>query len=279
MRSPTMAVRVKIRRPSRRIVEPPCSQAVSRSEGTSCLLPILRRMPPHERHSTADSLPRRLARGGRQARRAARTPLAGRCARNALRRADAPRPAWPPCLSRASSRQGYLRRACLRARSATARDLSEAFAGTAVGKIVQSDGAPGRVRPHVGGARIRAGRRAGGRRRGRSATRSAGSSARRRLDGDAPERRRRRGGRALLLSSDRSARNRVVYERGTSRPSATCTRRNRISTSSSARPTSEIVERIDERTLLVPISHVLYKAGQIQDVEPISGGRTRSART
>jgi kynureninase len=31
----------------------------------------------------------------------------------------------------------------------------------------------------------------------------------------------------------------------------------------------EIVERIDERTLLVPISHVLYKAGEIQDVEPI----------
>ena len=58
----------------------------------------------------------RLARGDRQARRAARAPLAGRCARNALRRADAPRPARPPCLSRASSRQGYLRRACLRAR-------------------------------------------------------------------------------------------------------------------------------------------------------------------
>jgi kynureninase len=31
----------------------------------------------------------------------------------------------------------------------------------------------------------------------------------------------------------------------------------------------EIVERIDERTLLVPISHVLYKAGEIQDVGPI----------
>jgi kynureninase len=30
-----------------------------------------------------------------------------------------------------------------------------------------------------------------------------------------------------------------------------------------------IVEAIDERTLLVPISHVLYKAGEIQDVEPI----------
>ena len=31
----------------------------------------------------------------------------------------------------------------------------------------------------------------------------------------------------------------------------------------------EIVERIDERTLLVPISHVLYKDSEIQDVEPI----------
>jgi len=31
----------------------------------------------------------------------------------------------------------------------------------------------------------------------------------------------------------------------------------------------EIVERIDERTLLVPISHVLFKAGEIQDVEAI----------
>ena len=31
----------------------------------------------------------------------------------------------------------------------------------------------------------------------------------------------------------------------------------------------EIVERIDERTLLVPISHVLFKDAQIQDVEPI----------
>jgi kynureninase len=32
---------------------------------------------------------------------------------------------------------------------------------------------------------------------------------------------------------------------------------------------AEIVERIDERTLLVPISHVLYKDSEIQDVEPI----------
>jgi kynureninase len=32
---------------------------------------------------------------------------------------------------------------------------------------------------------------------------------------------------------------------------------------------AEIVEQIDERTLLVPISHVLYKDSLIQDVEPI----------
>jgi kynureninase len=32
---------------------------------------------------------------------------------------------------------------------------------------------------------------------------------------------------------------------------------------------AEILERIDERALLVPISHVLYKNGEIQDVEPI----------
>jgi kynureninase len=31
----------------------------------------------------------------------------------------------------------------------------------------------------------------------------------------------------------------------------------------------EIAERIDDRTLLVPISHVLYKDSEIQDVEPI----------
>lgn len=32
---------------------------------------------------------------------------------------------------------------------------------------------------------------------------------------------------------------------------------------------AEIVEQIDERTLLVPISHVVFKAGEIQDVESI----------
>ena len=35
------------------------------------------------------------------------------------------------------------------------------------------------------------------------------------------------------------------------------------------RDDAEIVEAIDERTLLVPISHVLFRTGEIQDVEPI----------
>jgi kynureninase len=65
------------------------------------------------------------------------------------------------------------------------------------------------------------------------------------------------------------ARNRVVYERGNF-PS--------VRYLYQAQPDlevvvceaeQEIVERIDERTLLVPISHVLFKAGEIQDVEPI----------
>jgi kynureninase len=65
------------------------------------------------------------------------------------------------------------------------------------------------------------------------------------------------------------ARNRVVYERGNF-PS--------VRYLYEAQPDlevvvceddGEIVERIDERTLLVPISHVLFKAGEIQDVEPI----------
>jgi kynureninase len=64
-------------------------------------------------------------------------------------------------------------------------------------------------------------------------------------------------------------RNRVVYERGNF-PS--------VRYLYQAQPELEVVvceneeeilERIDERTLLVPISHVLYKAGEIQDVAPI----------
>ena len=65
------------------------------------------------------------------------------------------------------------------------------------------------------------------------------------------------------------AKNRVVYERGNF-PS--------VRYLYQAQPDlevvvcehdAEIVERIDERTLLVPISHVLFKDSVIQDVEPI----------
>src|SRR5215207_6464073 len=67
------------------------------------------------------------------------------------------------------------------------------------------------------------------------------------------------------------SRNRVVYERGNF-PS--------VRYLYQAQPDlevvvceddGEIVERIDERTLLVPISHVLFKSGEIQDVERIVG--------
>ena len=77
---------------------------------------------------------------------------------------------------------------------------------------------------------------------------------------------------AVVLSCFRPvapARNRVVYERGNF-PS--------VRYLYQAQPDlevvvcvddAEIVERIDEHTLLVPISHVLYKGAEIQDVEPI----------
>ena len=77
---------------------------------------------------------------------------------------------------------------------------------------------------------------------------------------------------AIALSCFRPvdpARNRVVYERGNF-PS--------VRYLYQAQPDlevvvcedeAEIVERIDERTLLVPISHVLYAAAEIQDVAPI----------
>jgi kynureninase len=77
---------------------------------------------------------------------------------------------------------------------------------------------------------------------------------------------------AIALSCFRpvqQAKNRVVYERGNF-PS--------VRYLYQAQPdlevvvcehAEEIVERIDERTLLVPISHVLYKDSEIQDVGPI----------
>jgi kynureninase len=65
------------------------------------------------------------------------------------------------------------------------------------------------------------------------------------------------------------ARNRVVYERGNF-PSVRYVYQ--------AQPDlevvvceddAEIVERLDERTLLAPISHVIFKEAEIQDIEPI----------
>jgi len=73
---------------------------------------------------------------------------------------------------------------------------------------------------------------------------------------------------AVVLSCFRPVdprRNRVVYERANF-PS--------VRYLYQAQPDLEVVvcddeDEIDERTLLVPISHVLFKAGEIQDVEPI----------
>ena len=77
---------------------------------------------------------------------------------------------------------------------------------------------------------------------------------------------------AVVLSCFRPVdrgRNRIVYERGNF-PS--------VRYLYQAQPDLEvvvceddaaIVDAIDERTLLVPISHVLFKTGEIQDVEPI----------
>ena len=79
---------------------------------------------------------------------------------------------------------------------------------------------------------------------------------------------------AVVLSCFRPVRRRPATvsstSGATSRRCATSTRRSPTSRSSSARSEAgAIVDAIDERTLLVPISHVLFKTGEIQDVEPI----------
>jgi kynureninase len=78
---------------------------------------------------------------------------------------------------------------------------------------------------------------------------------------------------AVVLSCFRPvdpARNRVVYERANF-PSVRYLYQAQpeleVVVCESA---EEIVDRIDERTLLVPISHVLYKNGEIQNVDPIA---------
>jgi kynureninase len=64
-------------------------------------------------------------------------------------------------------------------------------------------------------------------------------------------------------------RNRVVYERGNFPSVRYLYQAQPDLEALVCEDDSEILERIDERTLLVPISHVLYRNGEIQDVEPI----------
>ena len=63
-------------------------------------------------------------------------------------------------------------------------------------------------------------------------------------------------------------RNRSSTRRGTSPRCATSTRRRRARGRGRA-DDAGVAEAIDERTLLVPVTHVLYKTGEIQDVEAI----------
>jgi len=65
------------------------------------------------------------------------------------------------------------------------------------------------------------------------------------------------------------ARNRVVYERGNFPSVRYLYQAQPALEVVVCEDDAEIVERIDERTLLVPISHVLFKDSVIQDVEPI----------
>ena len=76
---------------------------------------------------------------------------------------------------------------------------------------------------------------------------------------------------AVVLSCFTPApgRNRVVYERGNF-PSVRYLYQSRSDLEVVVREDDGgILEAIDERTLLVPITHVLFQSGEIQDVEPI----------
>ena len=76
---------------------------------------------------------------------------------------------------------------------------------------------------------------------------------------------------AVVLScfAPTPARNRVVYERGNFPSVRYLYQAQRDLEVVVCEDDGEIVESIDERTLLVPISHVLFKSGEIQDVEGI----------
>ena len=76
---------------------------------------------------------------------------------------------------------------------------------------------------------------------------------------------------AVVLScfTPTPARNRVVYERGNFPSVRYLYQAQRDLDVVVCEDDEEIVEAIDERTLLVPISHVLFKSGEIQDVAKI----------
>ena len=76
---------------------------------------------------------------------------------------------------------------------------------------------------------------------------------------------------AVVLScfEPRPERNRVVYERGNFPSVRYLYQAQRDLEVVVCEDDEQIVESIDERTLLVPISHVLFKSGEIQDVERI----------
>jgi kynureninase len=64
-------------------------------------------------------------------------------------------------------------------------------------------------------------------------------------------------------------RNRIVYERGNFPSVRYLYQAQRDLDVVVCEDDGAIVEAIDERTLLVPISHVLFKTGEIQEIEPI----------
>ena len=86
---------------------------------------------------------------------------------------------------------------------------------------------------------------------------------------DAPERDARRGGRALLLLWFEGQRRRVVYEEANF-PSVRYLYQAARGAEIVVAPDDEgVVEAIDERTLLVPVTHVVFRTGEIQDIEAI----------
>jgi kynureninase len=77
---------------------------------------------------------------------------------------------------------------------------------------------------------------------------------------------------AIVLSCFRPVdptRNRIVYERANFPSVRYLYQAERDLEVVVCEDEQEIVERIDERTLLVPMTHVLFKSGEIQDVDPI----------